>query len=53
VLKSRQAGRSKLRIVPVIVEHARLLTRCAWERLSSRPPAVEYVAEGPSGRDLL
>jgi dolichol-phosphate mannosyltransferase len=33
VLHCRQVGQSKLRVVPVMLEHLRLLTRCAWERL--------------------
>lgn len=40
VLRCRQAGQSKLRVVPVMREHMKLLARCAYERLffQSRDP---------------
>jgi glycosyltransferase involved in cell wall biosynthesis len=36
VLTRRKVGCSKLRVAPAVWEHARLLSRCAWQRLWGR-----------------
>jgi dolichol-phosphate mannosyltransferase len=42
ILQKRKVGRSKLRLAPVIIEHLRLLSRCAWQRLvPARVPRAE------------